>query len=259
MRSLSVDATMPAPLDDDHLDLWLLHAPAPCDDHERTRGLAALSPEERARHDAINHPRARDEHLRARRMVRHVLSRYAEVAPDAWRFAPNAHGRPFVTAPSLARPLHFNLSHTRGMLALTVARSADVGCDVEWHPRRGDTVAIAHRYFAPAELEALRALPTDRQRPRFFTLWTLKEAYIKARALGLAIPLQRFAFDVGDDEAPRGVAFAPGFDDDAARWWFARHDPTPEHTLSVAWGVGGTAPRVRTHHLDLAALDQGNA
>jgi hypothetical protein len=71
--------------------------------------------------------------------------------------------------------------------------------------------------------------------------------------------LQRFAFHVDDDETPRGVAFAPGFDDQAERWWFARHDPTPEHTLSVAWGVRGAPPTLRTHRLDLAALDQGNA
>lgn len=250
---------MREPLDDHHLDLWLLHAPDPCDADELTRGLATLSPEERARHDALNHPRVRDEHLRARRMVRHVLSRYADVAPGDWRFTPNAHGRPFVASPSLSRPLHFNLSHTRGMLAMTVSRTADAGCDVEWHPRRGDTVAVAHRYFAPAEVEALRALPAHRQRPRFFTLWTLKEAYIKARAMGLAIPLQRFAFHVDDDETPRGVAFAPGFDDEAERWWFSRHDPTPEHTLSVAWGVRGATPTLRTRRLDLAALDQGNA
>lgn len=241
-------------LDDDRLDLWLLPTPDPCDARELHEGLAVLSPEERARHASLSHPRVRDEHLRARRLVRHVLSRYAEVAPEDWRFTPNAHGRPFVARPGLPRPLHFNLSHTRGMLALTVSRTADAGCDVEWHPRRGDTVAIAHRYFAPAELADLRALPAHRQRARFFTLWTLKEAYIKARAMGLAISLQRFAFRVDEQEVPRGVAFDEGFDDRAARWWFSRHDPTPEHALALAWGVEGVAPALRVHRLALEDL-----
>lgn len=245
---------MPLDLDETRLDLWLLPTPSPCDERELREGLAVLSPEERARHASLSHERVRDEHLRARRLVRHALSRYADVAPEDWRFAPNAHGRPFVAHPALDAPLHFNLSHTRGLLALTVSRTADAGCDVEWHPRRGDTVAIAHRYFAPAELDALRALPAHRQRARFFTLWTLKEAYIKARAMGLAISLQRFAFRVDDDETPRGVDFVEGFDDRAPRWWFARMDPTPEHNLALAWGVEGVAPALRVHHLTVEQL-----
>jgi 4'-phosphopantetheinyl transferase len=240
-------------LDDHHLDLWLLRAPAPCDDAERA-ALHALSPEERARHASLSHPKVRDEHLRARRLVRGTLSRYADVDPRDWRFAPNAHGRPFVAHPDLAAPLHFNLSHTHGCIALAVARTPDAGCDVEWHTRRGDTVAVADRYFAPAELAALRALPPHRQRARFFTLWTLKEAYIKARAMGLAIPLRAFAFDVDDDETPRGVRFVAGFDDRPGRWHFARREPTPEHCLALAWGAPDVAPTVRAREVTLAEL-----
>lgn len=236
-------------LDDGGLDLWLLPAEDPCTDTERAAALAVMSPGERERHAAITHPGVRDEHLRARLLVRTVLSRYADPAPAEWRFAPNAHGRPFVVEPPGARPLHFNLSHTRGFIALTVARTEAAGCDVEYHPRRSDPLAVAHRYFAPAELAALRALPAERQRGRFFTLWTLKEAYIKARSLGLAIPLRDFAFHIADDETPQGVRFAPGFDDHPARWWFARTAPTPAHTLALAWGAAGAPPCLRTHWL----------
>ncbi|MEZ4394521.1 MAG: 4'-phosphopantetheinyl transferase superfamily protein [Polyangiales bacterium] len=248
---------MPLDLDDHGLDLWLLPTPSPSDDDERRRGLAWMSPDERDRHASITHPQARDEHLRARRLVRGVLSRYAEVAPSDWRFRRNEHGRPFVAAPSPSAPLHFNLSHTRGLVAMTVSRSEEAACDVEWHPRRGDPLGVAHRYFAPAELRDLRAVAPERQRARFFTLWTLKESYIKARSMGLAIPLRHFSFRVGDDETPQGVDFAPGFDDRAERWWFARRDPTPEHALSLAWSHPtrpAPSPTLRTRWLSLDEL-----
>ena len=105
---------MVQPLDDTHLDLWLLPTSSPCDAAEKDRARALLCPEERARHETFTHPRARDEHLRARRLVRSVLSRYADVSPSDWRFTRNAHGRPFVAAPTSASALHFNLSHTSG-------------------------------------------------------------------------------------------------------------------------------------------------
>lgn len=249
---------MPLSLRDDALDLWLLPTPSPCDARELRRGEAVMCPDERARHASMSHPHARDEHLRARRMVRAVLSRYAPVAPAAWRFRRNEHGRPFVASPHDEASLHFNLSHTRGLIALTVSRHEAAGCDVEWHPRRGNTVDVADRYFAPAELDALRAVPPERQRARFFTLWTLKEAYIKARSMGLAIPLKRFAFRIDEGEVPRGVEFEEGFDDRAERWWFARTDPTPEHALALAWS---RPPRVErppalcTRWLTLDELD----
>ena len=42
---------------------------------------------------------------------------------------------------------------------------------------------IAHRYFAEEEIQALLALPHSDQPSRFYELWSLKEAYIKARGL----------------------------------------------------------------------------
>src|SRR6478672_2506715 len=45
-------------------------------------------------------------------LVRQVLSRYESVAPDAWTFVANAHGRPEIAGPK--SELRFNLSDTPG-------------------------------------------------------------------------------------------------------------------------------------------------
>ena len=84
-----------------------------------------------------------------------------------------------------------------------------MGVDVEDTERSGETVEIADQFFSPLEAAALRALPADRQRARFFDYWTLKEAYIKARGMGLAIPLEQFSFLLDDWPAPIRVAFDP--------------------------------------------------
>ena len=123
---------------------------------------------------------------------------------------------------------HLNLSHTDGLVALAVAKTP-VGVDVEDLQRRGRTVELSDRFFAPSEARALRALPEAAQRSRFFDLWTLKEAYIKARGQGLAIPLASFAFDL--DHGPLAFQPQPG---DPIIWQFARMDPTPRHRLALA-------------------------
>ena len=67
----------------------------------------------------------------------------------------------------------------------------------------------------------------------FFDYWTLKEAYIKARGFGLALPLGDFAFKLQPPATPT-IAFEPSLDDDASTWQFMQEWPTPQHRLGLA-------------------------
>ena len=103
--------------------------------------------------------------------------------------------------------LRFNLSHTDGLIACAVTIGREVGVDVE-HIQRRLTHDVAGRFFAPREVDDLKALPEDEQQRVFFDYWTLKEAYIKARGFGLALPLGDFAFTLAPP-APPQIAFEP--------------------------------------------------
>ena len=144
--------------------------------------------------------------LVAHALVRATLSRYAEVLPEAWRFSHNEHGRPSVVLPSGCPPLRFNLSHTRGLALCGVVLDREIGVDVEDRQRTGQTVDIADRFFSPSEIRALRQLPPEHQRDRFFDYWTLKESYMKARGIGLALGLANFSFCLESDQ-PISIRF----------------------------------------------------
>jgi 4'-phosphopantetheinyl transferase len=175
----------------------------------------------------------RETFIIARALVRTTLSAYGPTPPRDWRFETNTHGCPFVVPAQAGVPgLAFNLSHTRGLAALAVTRGRLVGIDVE----RVDRVVredVAGRFFAPDEVRDLRALPVDTQARAFFEYWTLKEAYIKARGMGLAIPLADFAFTLAPPAAP-AIRFVNGFDDRPERWQFWQAWPTDVHRLALA-------------------------
>jgi 4'-phosphopantetheinyl transferase len=181
-----------------------------------------LQPEELAHGRTMRLERRRNEYLLTRTMVRRVLSAYSPMAPSAWRFRTGLHGRPEIDPPS---PLRFNLSNCEGLIACLVAMDREIGVDIEPAYRAADVLELAERILAPAERRALDALPTTAARQdRALTLWTLKEAYIKARGRGFSLPPESLTF-----------SFAPGA--------ISLHAPptvevTPDHWTFASFGLG---------------------
>jgi 4'-phosphopantetheinyl transferase len=159
-----------------------------------------------------------DQHryLVTRALVKTTLSHYAPTPPKDWVFKENAYGRPYLEEHSWLR---FNLSHAKGMIVCLVSRQREVGVDVENLSRKSSNlIGIADRFFAPKEVMALHALPESEQMTRFFTYWTLKESYIKARGMGLSLPLEKFAFV---KLSPIEIEIDPSLEDKAERWQFS--------------------------------------
>jgi 4'-phosphopantetheinyl transferase len=161
-----------------------------------------LSDEECQRWQRFMFPQDRLRFLQARALVRSVLARYLALAPAQLEFTRNAYGKPQLHLPT-ATPLpvvQFNLSHTQGLLALAVTVDDAIGVDVESVTRKVSMLALAERFFAASEVAMLQQCAPAELRERFFRLWTLKEAYVKACGLGLQMGLDTFAFSFGTDD-----------------------------------------------------------
>lgn len=219
------------------IDLWWYAYEATTDPALLARHAALMTPEETARHDRFVSARDRALFLATRALVRTTLSRYAAVDPTAWRFGTHGNGKPHIDTPALAVPLHFNLSNTHGLIVCAVSTTfAMIGVDTEPLDRRNASVNLAHRYFSPIEEADLRALPESQHQRRFLSYWTLKESYIKARGLGLAIPLDQFSFLFDRDGI--SIAFDPRIGDDPAQWRFALMEAEPNHLVAVGGRTG---------------------
>jgi 4'-phosphopantetheinyl transferase len=219
-------------LDSDEAHLWYL---VPSDVSrellEIYRGL--LTDEEAAREARYVFEHSRIEYRLTRALARTVLARYTGLDPKALRFVNDSHGRPALDPQS---DLTFNLSNTEGLIACAVTRGRQIGVDVESIDRPTATLDIAEHFFSKIEIAELRALPREQQLDRFFDYWTLKESYIKARGLGLLIPLDGFSFLLDGQDAVR-IEIDPSLGDDAAGWWFTQLSLSPRHKTALGVSI----------------------
>ncbi|MFT7005817.1 MAG: 4'-phosphopantetheinyl transferase [Colwellia sp.] len=203
-----------------------------------------LSADETIKQQRYKFSHDRHDALITRAFIRDLLSYYADIAPNDWRFDKGEKDKPEIVNPPL--PLRFNISHTKGLIICAVTLEDDIGCDVENTTRSNDVLAIANRYFSAIETKELFSLPKEQQRHRFFDYWTLKESYIKAWGLGLAIPLKDFSFNITDaivEKSPHftiksaiSLSFAQHRVDDANRWrnWLLYPNSNEPHRIAIA-------------------------
>jgi 4'-phosphopantetheinyl transferase len=215
------------------IHLWL----AFCDDIKDTPLMdgyrALMSDTERARELKFQFAEDRKTFVLTRVLVRTVLSRYLDLEPTQWRFGTNQYGRPEIqNSAAMREGLNFNVAHSHGLIVLAVTAHRSIGVDVEHITQRRVSLDIARRYFAADEVAALAALPRSRQHSRFFEYWTLKESYIKARGMGLSIPLDQFAFLFPNDRAVE-LRIDPALADDSKRWQFWQFHATADYLVAV--------------------------
>ena len=87
----------------------------------------------------------------------------------------------------VADNLFFNVSHA-GDYVVGVSSDCDVGCDIE--KIIDAPIEIAEHYFNQSEIEYIKS-ESDKNKA-YFTLWTLKESYMKMTGMGMSLPLDSF-------------------------------------------------------------------
>lgn len=143
---------------------------------------ALLSGDERARADRFLADVHRDRYVAGRARLRRVLGGLLDRDPSTLRFAYGDAGKPRVED---AGALEFNLAHSGDGALLAVAHGRAVGVDLERIRPGRDVRAIAERFFADVETDALRRLAPDESERGFFRLWTRKEALLKGLGDGI--------------------------------------------------------------------------
>jgi len=184
------------------------------DNHHLIKMQAVLSQAEKTRGQQFVFASHQDRFIFSHGVLRYVLSYYLSMKPTEIVFLQGEKGKPFLSNTSL----QFNLSHAEDCVFIGVANEAEIGVDVEHIAPQKDYLALARRFFSPAEYAQLFALSGAMQRLAFYRIWTMKEAVVKALGDGLSFGLDRFVVDALADNkqsALRSMAAC----DDVSQWW----------------------------------------
>jgi 4'-phosphopantetheinyl transferase len=184
----------PAP---DEIHAWVVdlqRPPLPLDDLSYR-----LAADELARAARYRIARARQQFVIGRGLLRGLLGTCLGVPPDQVPLVYLPSGKPVL--PGAAQPLHFNITHTDGILVLVVGRRR-VGVDVERVRPMADADGLVARYFSAAEAATFRGLSEHDRVAAFFRGWTCKEAVIKAAGATVGC-LAEFDVELHPAHAPR--------------------------------------------------------
>lgn len=181
---------------------------------------ALLNEQEQAKQQRFHFEHDRHRYLVTRAMIRVLLSHYLpRYEPDTWRFTQNAYGRPeIVSDDAQVQRLSFNISHTKHMIICGLCYDREIGVDTENFSERAAPIRVSSA-FSEQETQALLATKKSLQQEYFFHYWTLKEAYIKARAMGLSLPLDQFSF-IFKNEREIDLRFDQKIADQPSNWHF---------------------------------------
>jgi 4'-phosphopantetheinyl transferase len=201
-------------LSSDRVDVWRVSLDMP----ERERGLleSSLSVAERERASRFRSSVDRARFVAARGALRAILGGCLGVEPSCLRFSFGHFGKPELAGQPGASAVEFSLSHSDGLALVAACLGRRLGVDLERVDVARSERGIAERFFSRREVAALRALPHRLQTDAFFACWTRKEAHLKARGVGLSVPLDRFSVSVSPEDS---AALLGSVDDPELNRW----------------------------------------
>lgn len=179
----------------------------------------------------------------AHTLKRLVLAAVTRLGPDSLVFYDDAHGKPCLDGQS---GVHFNLSHTHGMVAFACSRAMEVGVDVEYLGSEIYDRAVAAMTLNTDEIRSVERATNPHR--AFLFYWTAKEAAMKAEGKGMSMPMR-------DIHVFNGAAKTH-----SKHWSVWHYLPSERHILAFAMrattGVDPAYPALPCLFIEEAALWQ---
>jgi 4'-phosphopantetheinyl transferase len=119
-------------------------------------------------------------------ICRKVISDKLSIPPDQIMINKSKNGKPYIR---YTKNLFFNISHSGHWVVMAVS-DTQVGIDIE--RIKSINLRVAERFFSEEEYRMIQNQPDEMKSDFFFTLWTLKESYLKLTGKGLTKSLSSF-------------------------------------------------------------------
>lgn len=213
-------------------------------------GLAKLQeilvPDERERADRFHFEADRRRCVIGRGYLRLLLGKMLDLPAGSLQFDYDEFGKPSLIS-GQRQQLQFNVSHSGDLILIAITGGRAVGIDVERIRTDLDLDVVAERFFSENECRVLGSLVGHDRCEAFFACWTRKEAYLKARGVGLSLPLDMFDVSFLPDEEPRLLATRQD-PAEVGRWRLRELNVSAGYAAALA--VSGQSWKLKCWHLD---------
>ena len=201
-----------------------------------------LTHRELKRADRYVHELTRRRFVCARGLLKEILGKYTGVDPSGIAFDLGRLGKPYLPQ-EISTDLQFNSTDTSGEALFAVCRSAEIGIDIEFTDRKVRHQIIAPRKFTDAEQAHYCNLPETQQKEFFLKVWTRKEAYGKAKGVGIKYRLNSVNLVDESDSDRLSVIDSKG-----TTWEVIQISPATDITAAVV--VEGTGWQIESFRLE---------
>lgn len=213
-------------------DAVIVHVDLSCQAAHAGDALEWLDRTERERCQRYRYAGPRHEFALCRAALRAVLCRQLGCRNDELAFEASAHGKPSALVRGAPAAVSFNVSHSGNHGLIALADRGRIGVDVEDRGARHDPDGPIRTVFSPMEQTELAAASGKRKVDLFFTLWTMKEALLKALAVGLSLDTAGFDIPEALRQGSRTAVFR--FPHDPEVGWRLDNLGTADFAAAVA-------------------------
>ena len=198
-----------------------------------------LSFDEKARAKRFRFEKDRSRFIVGRGLLRNILGSYLDYPPEIIQFIYGPHGKPGLVNEINPKKLCFNLAHSGEYILIAVTQDRLIGIDIERIQPIPNAEQLVGHYFSLIEIDEYTALSSDRKLDAFFSGWTRKEAYLKARGEGLSFPLDKFSVSMIPSKSETQMKFIDQWKLDISDWSVLSFDPAPAPGYIGALVVNG--------------------
>ncbi len=191
------------------------------------KAQALLSADEQQRQERFLDPDKSHEFTCTRASLRLAIERVSDIPAKELEFNYAESGKPHcINAPQVS----FNVSHSHMHALIAVhPEKINLGVDIEYF-REVDVDGLSRRFFSQTEQALLLSRVDHHLLKSFFTIWTRKEACVKAHGKGISLGLQTFSVNY---DLPARILDSTGGVDPKHQWVLTDVSQGDDHAACI--------------------------
>jgi 4'-phosphopantetheinyl transferase len=214
------------------IHVWIVEIHQHLDSQAELRATEALSLAEREKLTRFQIRSGKNQFLQTRYYLRQILARYSGLSACDLQFEASLFGKPSLLASTYE--LKFNLSHSGKYLVIAISKNIELGIDVEESVDTDTALRLSKYSYSQNERQYLRTIEIVELQKAFLEVWTLKEAFSKAKGLGFQMDWKCFSVQFQGNQTVQLLdnsdALNPYFDWHSSVFTF---EPTDMYRLAI--------------------------